>query len=121
MRPHSLSAESHSFVGMAREIAAMPPALTLTTLSCYTHTHPAGAGTTLKGKRKKKADANDGQKARTARGEGNKRTSRTNLRSETDLTSTGHTPKPHNTLQRGTGEELGTEWGLVGNKSETAK
>ena len=27
MRPHSLPAESHSFVGMARETTAMPPAL----------------------------------------------------------------------------------------------
>ena len=27
MRPHSLPAESHSFVGMARETAAMPPAI----------------------------------------------------------------------------------------------
>ena len=26
VRPHSLPAESHSFVGMARETAAMPPA-----------------------------------------------------------------------------------------------
>ena len=26
MRPHSPPAESHSFVGMARETAAMPPA-----------------------------------------------------------------------------------------------
>ena len=33
-----------------------------------THTHPAGAGSTLKGKRKEKADTNDGQKARTAQG-----------------------------------------------------
>jgi len=33
-----------------------------------THTHPAGAGSTLKGKRKEKADTNDGQKARTAKG-----------------------------------------------------
>ena len=32
VRPHSLPAESHSFVGMARETAAMPPALILTTL-----------------------------------------------------------------------------------------
>ena len=32
------------------------------------HTHPAGAGTTLKGKRKKKADTEDGQKAKTAQG-----------------------------------------------------
>ena len=35
---------------------------------CYTHTHPAGAGSTLKGKRKKKADTNDGQQAETAQG-----------------------------------------------------
>ena len=62
----------------------------------YTHTHPAGAGSTLKGKRKKKADTGDGQKAKTAQG---------NLRGETDLTKTEHTPKPHNTLRRGTGEK----------------
>jgi len=44
------------------------------------HPHPAGAGSTLKGKREKKEDTNDGQKAKTAQGgEGNKRTSRTNL------------------------------------------
>ena len=29
VRPHSLPAESHSFVGMARETAAMPPASVL--------------------------------------------------------------------------------------------
>ena len=80
-------------------------------ITVYTHTHPAGAGKTLKGKRKKKADTDDGQKAKTAQeGEGNERTSRTNLRGETDLTGTGHKPKPHDTLQRGTGEELRTEW-----------
>ena len=38
-------------------------------------------------------------------GEGNERTSRTNLRGETDLTKTEHTPKPHDTLRRGTGEK----------------
>ena len=66
---------------------------------------------TLKGKRKEKADTDDGQKARTAQaGEGNERTSRTNLRGETDLTKTEHTPKPHDTLRRSTGEELGTSW-----------
>ena len=32
----------------------------------HTHTHPAGAGSTLKGNRKKKADTDDGQKAKTA-------------------------------------------------------
>ena len=79
---------------------------------CYTHTHPAGAGSTLKGKRKRTSGHKrraEGQEQ--CRGEGNKRTSRTNLQGETDLTSTGHTPKPHDTLQRGTGEKLGTEWG----------
>ena len=88
----------------------------------HTHTHPAGAGTTLKGKRKKKTDTNDGQKDKTAQaGEGNRRTSRTNLHGEMDLNSTGHTPKPHNTLQRGTGEELRTEWGSVGDEREATK
>ena len=78
----------------------------------HTHTHPAGAGSTLKGKRKKKANTDDGQKARTAQGgEGNKRTSKTNLHGETDLTKTAHTPKPHDTLRRGTRGELGTKWG----------
>ena len=39
-----------------------------------THTHPPGAGSTLKGKRKEKADTDDGQKARTAQqGEMNER------------------------------------------------
>ena len=37
-----------------------------------------------------------------AEGEGNKRTSKTNLHGETDLTKTAHTPKPHDTLRRGT-------------------
>ena len=79
---------------------------------CYTHTHPAGAGTTLKGKRKKKADTNDGQKAKTAQGgEGKKQTSRTKLHGEMALTNAEQTLKPHNTFQRGTGENLGTKWG----------
>ena len=38
-----------------------------------------------------------------AGGEGNKRTSRTNLHGETDVTNTEHTPKLHDALQRGTG------------------
>ena len=72
---------------------------------CYTHTdthtHPARAGSTLKGKRKKKTDTDDGQKAKTAQGgERNERSSRTNLRGETDLTETEHTPKPHDTLEK---------------------
>jgi hypothetical protein len=80
-----------------------------------THTHtPGGAGTTPKGKRSKKADTNDGQKGQNNAGEeGNKRTSRTNLHGETDLTNTEHTPKPHNTLQRGTGDNWGPNGELV--------
>ena len=35
-----------------------------------THTHPAGAGSTLKGKRKRKADTNDGPTTKTAQGGG---------------------------------------------------
>ena len=88
----------------------------------HTHTHPAGAWSTMKGKRKEKADTDDGQKARTAQeGEGNERTSKPHLRGETDLTKTEHTPKPHDTLRRSTVEELGTEWGLVGDERETTK
>ena len=90
---------------------------------CYTHTHTPGRSRVnperqeeTKSGHKRRAE---GQNQRG--GEGNKGTSRTNLRGETDLTSTGHTPKPHNTLQRGTGEELGTKWGLVGDGSETTK
>ena len=51
----------------------------------HTHTHPAGAGSTLKGKRKKTADTNDGgPTTKTAQGgEGNRRTSGTNLHGET--------------------------------------
>ena len=44
VRPHSLPAGSHSFVGMARETAAMPPAIIIETLKFYicadvSHTH----------------------------------------------------------------------------------
>ena len=88
---------------------------------CYTHTHPAGAGTTLKGKRKKSGHKRRAKGQNSAGGEGNRRTSRTNLHGETDLTSTGHTPKPHNTLQRGTGQELGTDGGLVGDDGKTTR
>ena len=51
-----------------------------------THRHTAEAGSTLKGKRKKKADTDDGPTSKTAQGgEGNRRTSGTNLHGETDL------------------------------------
>ena len=65
-----------------------------------THTHPARAGSTLKGKRKKKADTRRAKGQKQRRGEGNRRTSGTNLHGETDLTKTAHAPKPHDTLRR---------------------
>ena len=69
-----------SFVGLDREIGSSPPARSGSCTSIqmlhttHTHTRPAGAGSTLNGKRKKKADTNDGQKAKTAQGGGRKET-----------------------------------------------
>ena len=101
MRPHSLPAESHSFVGMARETAAMPPALLLLLererkeerkrekfyiYSDVTHTpglsrvNPERQEEEKSGHRRRANDQNS------AGGEGNKRTSGTNLHGETDLT-----------------------------------
>ena len=77
---------------------------------CYTHTRPE-PGQPWKARGRKKR-THDGQTAKTsAGGEGNRRTSRTNLHGETDLTKTAHTPKPHDTLRRGTRGKLGTKWG----------
>ena len=79
------------------------------------HTHtPGRSRVNPERQEEEKADTNDGQKAKNSAGGGGERTdiqTRTNLHSETDLTKTGHTPKPHDTLQGGTGEELRTEWG----------
>ena len=126
--PSWISHFTGSFVGHSPSEMLCPPALNLELerertkeekerevlhlFRCYTHTHPAGAGSTLKGKRKKKADTRraNGQKQRRG-GKGNRRTSGTNLHGETDLTKTAHTPKPHNTLRRGTRGKLGTKWG----------
>ena len=63
----------HIFVGLERQIGSSPPARLKKKQRFYiysdvTHTHPVGAGSTVKGKRKKKADTNDGQKAKTAQG-----------------------------------------------------
>ena len=78
---------------------------------CYTHT-PGLSRANPERQEEEKSGHKWRAKAKTAQeGEGNERTSRTNLCGETDLTGTGHTPQPHDTLQRGTGEELGTEWG----------
>ena len=77
----------------------------------HTHTRPE-PGQPWKARGRKSGTQTTGKRPKTAQeGEGNGRTSRTNLHGETDLTKTGHTPKPHDTLQGGTGEELRIEWG----------
>ena len=87
------------------------------------HTHTSGRSR-VNPERQEEGKSGHRRRAKgqnSARGEGDERTSRTNLRGETDLTKTEHTPKPHDTLRRSTGEELGTEWGLVGDGRETTK
>ena len=87
----------------------------------HTHTQPEPRQP-WKARGRKKRTQTTGKRPKQRRGgEGNRRTSRTNLHGETDLTSTGHTSKPHNTLQRGTGEELGTDGGLVGDEGKTTR
>ena len=79
-------------------------------LHTHTPTRPE-PGQPRKARGRKKADTDDGQKAKTAQGgEGNERTSRTNLRGETDLTKTEHV-KPHDR----------TNGGLAGGKQEKPK
>ena len=74
----------------------------------HTHTRskPGQPGKARKSEHRRRAEGQN-----SAGGEGNKRTSKTNLHGETDLTKTAHTPKPHDTLRRGTRGELGTKWG----------
>ena len=76
----------------------------------HTHTRPE-PGQPWKARGRKKRTQTTGRRPKQSRGEGNKRTSRTNLHGETDLTKTAHTPKPHDTLRRGTQGKLGTKWG----------
>ena len=65
-----------------------------------THTHPAEPGKPWKARGRKKR-THDGPTAKNSTGgEGNRRTSGTNLHGETDLTKTEHTPKPNDTLRR---------------------
>ena len=124
MRPHSLPAESHSFVGMARETAAMPPALLerekkkerkkekFYIYLDVTHTRPE-PGQPWKARGRKKRTQTTGKRPKQRRG-GRERTNLQNQPTRrNDLTKTEHTPKSHNTLRRGTGgkKELGTKWG----------
>ena len=76
----------------------------------HTHTRPE-PGQPWKARGRKKR-THDGQTAKnSAGGEGNRRTSGTNLHGETDLTTTAHTPKPHNTLRRGTQGKIRDQMG----------
>ena len=72
-----------------------------------THTPPAGAGSTLKGKRKKEADTRraNGQKQRRG-GRGTDGPPEPTYTAKRTWPKTAHTPKPHNTLRRGTRGEL---------------
>ena len=78
---------------------------------CYTHT-PGQSRVSPERQEEEKSGHTKGKRPKTAQGgEGNRRTSGTNLHGETDLTKTAHTPKPHDTLRRGTRGKLGTKWG----------
>ena len=75
-----------------------------------THTRPEpGQPSKARGRKNEHRRRAEGQNR--AGGEGNKRTSKTNLHGETDLTKTAHTPKLHDALRRGTRGKLGTKWG----------
>ena len=78
---------------------------------CYTHT-PGQSRVNPERQEEEKSGHTTGRRPKTAQGgEGNRRTTGTNLHGETDLTKTAHTPKPHDTLRRGTRGKLGTKWG----------
>ena len=117
----------HSFVGQSSIRELCPPALVLGLESerteeekkrevlhlfrCYTHTPGRSRVNPERQKEEKGEHRRRAEGQNSAGGEGNKRTSKTNLHGETDLTKTAHTPKPHDTLRRGTRGELGTKWG----------
>ena len=107
----------HIFVGLERQIGSSPPARLkknrgFTSIQML-HTHTPGRSRV---DRERQEEEKSGHKRRakgqnSAGGEGNKRTSRTNLHGETDVTNTEHTPKPHDTYRGARGKKLGTEWG----------
>ena len=118
-----------SFVGHSSMGLLCPPALNLELkrertkeekerevlhlFRCYTNT-PGRSRVNPERQEEEKSGHTKGKRPKTAQGgEGNRRTSGTNLHGETDLNKTAHTPKPHNTLRRGTQGKLGTNGGLV--------
>ena len=76
-----------------------------------THTHTRQSRENPERQEEEKSGHTTSKRPKTAQGEGNRRTSGTNLHGETDLTKTAHTPKPHDTLRRRTRGKLGTKWG----------
>ena len=77
---------------------------------CYTHTPGRSRVNPERQEEEKSGHRRRAKGQNSAGGEGNRRTSKTNLHGETDLTKTERTPKPHDTLRRGTRGELGTSW-----------
>ena len=68
---------------------------------CYTHTHTRQSRENPERQEEEKSEHTTGRRPKTAQGgEGNRRTSGTNLHGETDLTKPEHTPKPNDTLRR---------------------
>ena len=126
--PSWISHFTGSFVGHSPSEMLCPPALTLKGEKTekrkrekfyiyldvtHTHTHTPGRSRVNPERQKEeKSGHTTGRRPKTAQGgKGNRRTSETNLHGETDLTKTAHTPKPHDTLRRGTQGKLWTKWG----------
>ena len=112
--PSWISHFTGSFVGHSHSEMLCPPALfkkgeegrkkkkeILHLSRCYTHTRQSRENPERQ--EEEKSGHTTSKRPKTAQGgEGNRRTSGTNLHGETDLTKTAHTPKPHDTLRRGT-------------------
>ena len=89
-------------LGLKRERTKGKKREVLHLLRCYTHT-PGQSRVNPERQEEERSGHTKGKRPKTVQGgEGNRRTSGTNLHGETDLTKTAHTPKPHDTLRRGT-------------------
>ena len=79
---------------------------------CYTHTPGRSQVDPERQEEEKRRTQTTGKRPKTAQGgEGNRRTSGTNLHGETDLNKTAHTPKPNDTLRRGTRGKIRDQMG----------
>ena len=113
--PSWISHFTGSFVGHSPSEMLCPPALgskrkrtegrkreKFYIYSDVTHT-PGQSRVNPERQEEEKSGHTKGKRPKTAQGgEGNRRTSGTNLHGETDLTKTAHAPKPHDTLRRST-------------------